>query len=488
MRPVFLLIFLFSLCLSLIAVFALIPENVTFGPFHIKTFDFVGWVSEFGSRPAEQKINTGKLLSLQSETDKLALLDSGAQTAGMADSLSGLDRPDLDFHLDSSAGIQFPNGDSSLFQSFFRGLDSAGKGNNVVRILHFGDSQIENDRITGYLRQRFQQSYGGIGPGMLPFYEETPTRISVEINSSKKARRYFLYGKSVPAKHNKYSVLHSLFHLQRDTATLDPESKQTFTYQLKNSGFRRSSSFERATFLFRNPVSKLRISSPSFSKDKLEWTSPPSDSLKTLVWQTGGKKKSISIEVEGNSENDFYGVCLDGLNGVAVDNIPLRGSSGLEFLKINPRFLQDQIRRLNVKMVILQFGVNVVPYDSPSYFWYENNMVRVIQTLKKADPDLQVLVIGVSDMAKKTGGQWQSYPNIDAIRKAQKNAAFRTKSGFWDLYEVMGGKNSIVAWAGTSPALAGKDYIHLTPRGAQVVGEFLFQALEKIKKHPSTGI
>jgi lysophospholipase L1-like esterase len=139
-------------------------------------------------------------------------------------------------------------------------------------------------------------------------------------------------------------------------------------------------------------------------------------------------------------------------------------------------------------MVILQFGVNVVPYDSPSYFWYENNMVRVIQTLKKADPDLQVLVIGVSDMAKKTGGQWQSYPNIDAIRKAQKNAAFRTKSGFWDLYEVMGGKNSIVAWAGTSPALAGKDYIHLTPRGAQVVGEFLFQALEKIKKHPSTGI
>jgi lysophospholipase L1-like esterase len=115
-------------------------------------------------------------------------------------------------------------------------------------------------------------------------------------------------------------------------------------------------------------------------------------------------------------------------------------------------------------------------------------MVRVIQTLKKADPDLQVLVIGVSDMAKKTGGQWQSYPNIDAIRKAQKNAAFRTKSGFWDLYEVMGGKNSIVAWAGTSPALAGKDYIHLTPRGAQVVGEFLFQALEKIKKHPSTGI
>jgi lysophospholipase L1-like esterase len=89
------------------------------------------------------------------------------------------------------------------------------------------------------------------------------------------------------------------------------------------------------------------------------------------------------------------------------------------------------------------------------------------------------LVVGVSDIAKKTEGQWRSYPNIIQIRDAQRNAAAKTNSAYWDLFEVMGGENSILAWAGTNPPLAGKDYIHLTPKGAQVVGEFLFQSLLK---------
>jgi lysophospholipase L1-like esterase len=489
MRPVYLFIFLLSLCLGLMIVFNLIPEDQKILGYSPRTFRIVPWINGPASKPTEP-VNAKKLLFLQAETDQLAGMDSvnSDQTDAKKDSLAMTGSSLPGFYPDSVRGIQFPGGDTTLFQSFFRRLDSADNGGRVVRILHFGDSQIEGDRITGYLRQRFQQLYGGCGPGLLPFYEESPSRMSVEIKSGEKANRYFLYGKSVPARHNKYSVLHSVYHLHKDTGNADGSGRQSFSYSVKNQGFSRAAWFEKATIMFRNPVSKLKFTCPAFSKEKIERVAYANDSLKMLVLNAGEKKKSISIAVEGNPENDFYGVCLDGVNGVAVDNIPLRGSSGLELLKINPRFLQEQIRRLNVKMVILQFGVNVVPYDSPSFSWYENSLVRIIQTLKQADPELQVLVIGVSDMAKKTEGQWQSYSNIDAIRRAQKNAAFRTKSAFWDLYEVMGGRNSIVAWAGTNPPLAGKDYIHLTPRGAQVIGEFLFQALEKVKKQSAPGI
>jgi lysophospholipase L1-like esterase len=50
------------------------------------------------------------------------------------------------------------------------------------------------------------------------------------------------------------------------------------------------------------------------------------------------------------------------------------------------------------------------------------------------------------------------------------------------MQQVMGGKNSIIAWSKTNPPLAGKDMIHLTPKGAQVMGEFLYRALGKEMK------
>ena len=43
-----------------------------------------------------------------------------------------------------------------------------------ARILHFGDSQIEGDRITGDLRDALQRVYGGEGPGMQPLVPFVP--------------------------------------------------------------------------------------------------------------------------------------------------------------------------------------------------------------------------------------------------------------------------------------------------------------------------
>jgi lysophospholipase L1-like esterase len=198
-----------------------------------------------------------------------------------------------------------------------------------------------------------------------------------------------------------------------------------------------------------------------------------------VSWKADSPAKQFGLRIKTGPEADFYGVCLDCSTGVAVDNIPLRGSSGLEILKINPAFLQEQIRKLNVKLVVLQFGINVVPYESTSYSWYENGIVKAIQTLKRATPGLQVLVVGVSDMARKKEGNWRSFETIPMVLQAQKNACIRTNSAFWNLFQVMGGENSIIAWSKTDPALAGKDFIHLTPKGAQVVGEFLFQSILK---------
>ena len=75
-------------------------------------------------------------------------------------------------------------------------------------------------------------------------------------------------------------------------------------------------------------------------------------------------------------------------------------------------------------------------------------------------------------------GEYESYPNIEKIRNAQRNAAFRADCAFWDLYEAMGGKNSMPSWVFAKPvALANKDFTHFTAKGASIVSEMLYKAL-----------
>ena len=48
--------------------------------------------------------------------------------------------------------------------SFFKKLENA--KTKKVRIMHYGDSQIEGDRISGRLRERLQKEFGGNRAGL----------------------------------------------------------------------------------------------------------------------------------------------------------------------------------------------------------------------------------------------------------------------------------------------------------------------------------
>ncbi|MBK7867070.1 MAG: hypothetical protein IPJ75_08820 [Ignavibacteriales bacterium] len=50
---------------------------------------------------------------------------------------------------------------------FFKALKNESE-NRIVRVAHYGDSQIEGDRITSFLREFFQKEFGGEGVGYVP--------------------------------------------------------------------------------------------------------------------------------------------------------------------------------------------------------------------------------------------------------------------------------------------------------------------------------
>lgn len=70
--------------------------------------------------------------------------------------------------------IRFAQGEPHLLDPFFSQLDGLLDGSVArTRILHFGDSQIENDRMTALIRYRLQKQFGGSGTGLvqaIPLY------------------------------------------------------------------------------------------------------------------------------------------------------------------------------------------------------------------------------------------------------------------------------------------------------------------------------
>jgi lysophospholipase L1-like esterase len=62
------------------------------------------------------------------------------------------------------------------------------------------------------------------------------------------------------------------------------------------------------------------------------------------------------------------------------------------------------------------------------------------------------------------------------VQKAMRNLAKKYQSAYWDLYEVMGGRNSIKSWE--RAGLAKRDKIHFTPAGYILNADLLFEAIK----------
>jgi len=375
--------------------------------------------------------------------------------------------------------ILFPSENANALSNFYASLRTLSGEDQLIRILHFGDSQLEGDRISDYLRNRLQKRFGGCGVGLVPVSYPNGAGGPVVQKASDNWVEYRSYGleRKQPV-HKNYGLLGSYFKLHENgSAPAEAPYRAAVSYSRTGYVYKRFNVVEKIKVLYRNQreplVMKYAVNDGKIQKDSL----PASGDLSIKTLYLNGDFRKIDLEFESRGNPDVYGVAFDCNRGIALDNIPMRGSSGLEFTQIGRNFLREQLQKLQVKLVIVQFGVNVVPAQAESYGFYEYSLKRQLQHIKSAAPDVSVLVVGVSDMARKKGTSFESYPNIPKIREAQKNAAFATGCAFWDLYKAMGGKNSMSSWVNADPPMASTDYTHFTRRGARIVGEMLYNEL-----------
>jgi lysophospholipase L1-like esterase len=160
-----------------------------------------------------------------------------------------------------------------------------------------------------------------------------------------------------------------------------------------------------------------------------------------------------------------------------VDNIAMRGSSGTFFHQINATQLKEFYDYFQVKLIILQFGGNVLPsIKDPAMAVNYGNYIRYqISIIKKLAPQASIIFVGPSDMSIKSGTEYVTYPYLEATRDAIKKAVLESDCAFFDMYDCMGGKNSMPSWV--DQKLAATDYTHFSPQGARKIATMFYSAL-----------
>ena len=371
------------------------------------------------------------------------------------------------FFYENPDRIYLPGDDYAFFDPVFRAFEQARDSGRTVRVAHYGDSQIEMDRISQNLREALQTRFGGCGTGMFPAMTTTPMA-TVSRYASGGFGFYTMVVDSTTqrAGHNRYGPLAQVTGLWGGgTVSLRARKEKSIPEHVK--------AFQSVSVLYGR-------ASEDFSATVQADTLRPApvvraDSCATWVtWTFDHPVDKATLKFTGSAE--IYGVATDGTAGVTVDNVPLRGSTGHILTRIDSCLLKTAYRLDDTRLVILQFGGNFVPAagSSKAISGYMDKVRELLAFYRAVAPEAKILFIGPSDMAASTeDGRIVSYRRLPEVVDSLKAVSLAAGAAYWDLYRMMGGQNSMAQWVRHSPAYAGPDYVHFTSTGAKVVGETL---------------
>ena len=373
---------------------------------------------------------------------------SGAGTASLPltsqDALGRLDTVALppSWKISGSARAWFQLG------TFFQKLGQANR--RPVDVYHWGDSQIEGDRITGVLREHFQNEHGGQGAGWVMPLTPAPT-FAVRQSTSGGVGRVAGFGprRDVEARRLPFFAVNRF-----DSAS---------TWTIKN-----------------NPKANAHCQTWSdmaiWQEGEGHWdVSPDTDTFPQAPgpYQTWTHAAGLGGSTWRTSGATLLGANLTSGPGVYVHNLAMRGGSGTLFDDVPNADWKALQHHTNPALVILQFGGNAVPSisNAKGARRYAQKVGQNIRHIQAQWPGVPILFIGPSDMGEAPS----TYPGLQHTVAALRDTAVANHALHWDLQAVMGGPGAMAQWV--DQRWAGDDHVHFSVRGAREAAQRLLQAL-----------
>lgn len=337
-------------------------------------------------------------------------------------------------------------------EAFFLALELA--HDQRVDVFHWGDSQIEGDRISSDLRMIWQSEWGGQGPGwIMPNSPTASAALRTRHDQSWLRTTGFGRNRMADARRLPFFALNTW--VGDSPWVHSPKTKA----QAPNSGWTQTT---------------------IWALDTSRWirsTATPEESDVAAIHRLNFATKWMHAPVIGKTtihgfQGAIHGIELSSPTGVYVHNLAMRGGFGVLFDNTPAEDWQWLRSEQRPALVLLQFGGNAAPglTSSKQLDKYSAEIGKNIRHVQAQWPDVPIVFVGPSDM----GEHPKTYPLLGALVDSLRAESMRTGALFWDLRKAMGGAGSMPSWV--EQRLAAKDHVHFSPSGAHEIGRRLAEA------------
>lgn len=362
----------------------------------------------------------------------------------------------------------------TALNSFYKKLEELkeGKRKQLV-IVQVGDSHIQADFFSGYLRHRFQKEFGNAGRGLIFPYavagSNGPWSYRTSSLTKWSSRRNAIPG-TLPIGVAGFTIKTTSAFASININIHDEDSL--------NYGFNKFTLFADKgpgcyDYVLKDENNQLigYVNSSDMKQDSFATTICLVDSLHVV---------NLNTVMTENSQTyaQLYGIYLENSDtGITYSMIGVNGAQYDHYN--NSIYFSQQLQQLHPDLVIVSLGTNDAYGKDYKNDYFENQIDEFISELKSRNPSTSFLLTSPPD-----GYKYHKYKNTNvapAVNVLQTYAQTHN-CAFWNFYNTMGGLGSIYKWYLNH--LAQYDLLHLTKTGYELEGQLLYSSLmESFRKH-----
>ncbi len=357
-------------------------------------------------------------------------------------------------------------GDSQSFTPFFKHLTTLiSKGDRQIHIVHFGGSHIQADVFSGRVRQRIQAIMPGLNGGRGLIF---PYNIA---NSNNPANYRFRHTGEWEYCKNTQRKRHCPLGLSGYSVTTY-DSTASFKWIQQKDYIHYEFNRIKVFCAMDSNNTDIEILNPHVSYHKVKHFE---NGYTEFILESYIDSVEFVIKRNHPHQTSFtlYGMLPETNDpGIVYHGIGVNGASVPSYLRCT--MLEDHLEVISPDLIIFSIGINDAysrRFD-PEYF--EQNHDSLIARIRNIAPNVPIIFTVNNDSYL-----YRRYTNKNVlkVRERMLSLAGKYDAAVWDLFEVMGGLNSILSWQRLN--LAKRDKIHFTKEGYILIGDLFYNALIK---------
>ena len=333
-------------------------------------------------------------------------------------------------------------------------------GDEVVSIVHIGDSHVQAGFIDEWLRHYFQSDFGDAGAGLVVPLKLIRTNQPLHYTITSPNR---WSGSTCLKNEQEHAVGLSAMSISTPDPYITFNITATQPFSMIRAFHHPSAPQLKASFELMDPSVLWQDTIPAV-------TTIPLNRSVTDVTLTASA-------TEDQNQHTYYGFSLEtGHPGVLVHAIGINGAAFAHYNN-HPHIL-SQIEALHPDLVVVALGTNDTFGNNYVASMVHSQIERFTESFTAVQPDVPMLFVTPMESCRsrvvKRTRTYTVNPNIVTTGNLIIKTAQESSMPYWNLYKAAGGAGSNKRW--TDKGLMGKDRLHLKAEGYALQADMFYEA------------